>query len=519
MKKILTLITVLAISLSAPAADYTDRLEVTINGQSSTQQATISLTDDGAGNMKFELPNFVFFLDGQAMPVGNIALTDVKDTVRNGVRTLLCRQDISITAGNLPDYPMWVGPSLGTVPVDLVAELRGDQLYAVINIDMSATLQQVIQVTFGTGGYQVGNSGFEQFHTATAGKATSDEPNHWHSFMSCTGALAGFVSSTPHTFVSDMVRPGSQGSKSVLVKSASVFGIVANGTLTTGRLKAGSIDAASADNCSFSDPAATDTDANGDPFYATFNGRPDSLVVWVKFKQQTPVAEFPYATINAVLTDGSYYQDPEDKTYKNVVARAACATIESNGNVWQRLAIPFLYETERNDTAQAPETVGCIHVTISTNAAAGKGTAEDSLLVDDLALVYNSAITDIKVKGVPATPGNDSYTVSVAGGITADDIAVSSDGHGASKQVTLTDTDYGVLATITVTSADLKHTSTANVRINGATITGIGNVKQQTGSASSVTARYGIDGRRTGTQPTGKLHITRYANGKTVKSF
>lgn len=519
MKKFFTLITVLTLSLSALATDYTDQLEVTINGASSTQQATISLTKDSEGNMKFELPNFVFFLDGQAMPVGNIVLTDVKGTPREDVCTIVCRQDISITAGNLPDYQMWVGPALGIVPVDLVAELRGDQLYAVINIDMSATLQQVIQVTFGTGGYQIGNSDFEQFHTATAGSATSDEPNHWHSFMSCTGKYASLVSSTPHTFISDIVRPGSQGSKSVLVKSGKVFGVVANGTLTNGRLQAGSISATNTDNCSFSDPTSTETDAHGDPFYTTFNGRPDSLVVWVKFKQQTPVEKFPYATINAVLTDGSYYQDPEDKTYENVVARASCATIESNGNVWQRLSIPFVYEEDKNHTAQVPETVGGIHVTISTNASAGKGTSEDSLLVDDLALVYNSAISGITVKGVEAVLGEDGYTASVAGNISAEDITVTTNGRGAGKQVTLTPTADGVQATVTVTSADLKHTSTANIHIKGATITGICDVKTQADSANRVADRYGIDGRRIGTTAPGKLHITRYANGKTVKSL
>ena len=134
------------------------------------------------------------------------------------------RDNITITEGTTPGIPFWIGPSLGNVPINMRGEIRGEQLYFIIDIKMeNSSFGELINVEFGDGGYQIKNSGFEEFHTATAGNATSDEPNAWHSFMSCTGDFASMVSSTPHTFISEDVRPGSTGSKSVAVVSGIVF--------------------------------------------------------------------------------------------------------------------------------------------------------------------------------------------------------------------------------------------------------------------------------------------------------
>ena len=139
--------------------------------------------------------------------------------------------------------------------------------------------------------------------------------------MSSTGSLARKVSKATHTYINDVldddnnVRPGSTGTKSLKVVSTIVdfFNIPANGTVTTGRLQAGSPIAADPSNCSFMDLSKTDVDAIGDPFEARLNGQPDALKVWVKFKQG-PLAKknraYVYATVSAVITAGTYYQDP-----------------------------------------------------------------------------------------------------------------------------------------------------------------------------------------------------------------
>ncbi len=522
MKKLLTLAALAFAAFTAQATDYTDVLKVTVNGNAlPDQETTVSIDANENQRYKLSLTNLVLQMGAQSIGIGNIVVDDVPGTVDGDVTTIRTSQSINITDGDLEGISLWIGPSLGSVPIELTAEIRGSQLYFIINIDMTASLGQTISVQFGNGGYQIGNSGFENFHTATAGSATSDEPNNWHSFMSCTGMLAGIVSSVPHTFISDDVRPGTTGTKSVLIKSGLAFGsIVANGTLTTGRLKAGGFSATSTDNNAFLDITSTEVDANGDPFYALINGKPDSLAVWVKFKQETPVEEHPYATITAVITDGSYYQEPVDKDYTDIiVGRAADTKIASNGFAWQKLVMPFDYSayTEKDPKA--------ILVTISTNADPGEGTGADSLLVDDFELIYNGTATGISVKGNAVenfAPTTSDYTLSIKGigEITAEDVAVTTNAKDAKVTVDVVHTDDGAgtsIATITVMSADLKKVSTYTVTVTDPDIAdGIDNL---TFDDNAIEGIYNLNGQRIETPVSGQVYITKYADGKTVKTI
>ena len=80
-----------------------------------------------------------------------------------------------------------------------------------------------------------------------------------------------------------VLRENAKGTKSVLVEATSVFGIIANGTITTGRMNAGAMSASDKANHAELNMSFTDKDGNGDPFYTLMNGKPDSLAVWVKF--------------------------------------------------------------------------------------------------------------------------------------------------------------------------------------------------------------------------------------------
>lgn len=524
MRKLFTLITLFAGTVAATATDYTDELEVIIDGMSTKQPAVISVDEQGDGKYTLSLNNFV--LMGQ-MPVGNITLKDVEGTVTPEVTTIQTKQTIQIEAGNMEGISEqdWLGPQLPPVPVDMTAEIRGDKLYTVINIDMTKTLGQSIGVVFGNGGYHMANSGFETFHTATSGKATSDEPDNWHSFMSSTGTYAGLVSTVPHTFISEEVRPGSTGTKSVLIKSGKVFGIVvANGTMTNGRLSANAMTADDPKNNAFIDITSEDTDANGDPFYTMFYGKPDSMSVWVKFTQETPQADYPYATVTAVITDGSYYQEPVDKDYKDIiVARASNATIESNGGVWQKLTMPFDYASYTDKAAKT------ILMTFSTNAGAGKGTGNDELYVDDLELIYNCSATGISVKGTPianfGSAADNTYEVIIDGesaDISADDIEVTTDGKGARVTIETADVDCiggGSDAIITVTSNDLKKSNTYYVNTRSAQYAGINNASVNAGGKEEVKAIYNMNGQMVKTPAKGSVCIVKYTNGKTVKKI
>lgn len=536
MKRFFTsLLATAAFAVSSMATDYKDIMNVSIDGNLSTPtENTISVEKTDDSGYTLSLKNFVLYMSSgdqvYPMPVGTIVLENVEAVTNGDVTTLKTSQDIEIAEGDDPTYEgLWIGPGLSAqgdlIPVNMTGEIRGDKFYTVININF---MGMNIDVVFGNGGYQIENSGFENFHTATyvdgKNKYTSDEPNAWHSFNSgiATGTesfLTKYALQNGNTSVSDDVRPGSTGTKSVAIKSSIVMGFQpANGTMTTGRLQAGSITATDAANCSFLDMSSTDTDGNGDPFYTVLNGRPDALSVWVKYKQGQVNEQYPYATVSAVITDGTRYQDPEDKAYTNVVAKAQDKTIESKGFEWQNLVIPFDYTSYASNDAQAK----ALLVTISTNAQPGVGSSDaenpDMIIVDDLSLVYNSHLASLKVKGTEVE-GFDknvlSYDLKGEGAVSVDDIEAVSDGQGAYVTKAVEGTDKGVKVTITVTSNDLKTTNVYTLNIEGATTTGINKVETTTDKGTA--AIYNVNGQRVDNMSQKGLYIIRQADGKTVK--
>lgn len=536
MKRFFTsLLATAAFAVSSMATDYKDMMTVSLDGNPTTPtETTISVEKTDDSGYTLSLKNFVLYMTTGdqvfPMPVGTIVLENVEAVTKGDVTTLKTSQDIEIAEGDDPTYEgSWIGPGLSAqgdlIPVNMTGEIRGDKFYTVININF---MGMNIDVVFGNGGYQIENSGFENFHTATyvdgKNKYTSDEPNAWHSFNSgiATGSasfLTKYALQNGNTSVSDDVRPGSTGTKSVAIKSSIVMGFQsANGTMTTGRLQAGSLTATDAANCSFLDMSSTDTDGNGDPFYTVLNGRPDALSVWVKYKQGQVNEQYPYATVSAVITDGTRYQDPEDKAYTNVVAKAQDKTIESKGFEWQNLVIPFDYTSYASNDAQAK----ALLVTISTNAQPGVGSNDaenpDMIIVDDISLVYNSHLASLKVKGTEVE-GFDknvlSYDLKGEGAVSVDDIEAVSDGQGAYVTKAVEGTDKGVKVTITVTSNDLKTTNVYTLNIEGATTTGINKVETTTGKGTA--AIYNVNGQRVDNMSQKGLYIIRQADGKTVK--
>lgn len=536
MKRFFTsLLATAAFAVSSMATDYKDMMTVSLDGNPTTPtETTISVEKTDDSGYTLSLKNFVLYTTSGdqvfPMPVGTIVLENVEAVTNGDVTTLKTSQDIEIAEGDDPTFEgSWIGPGLSAqgdlIPVNMTGEIRGDKFYTVININF---MGMNIDVVFGNGGYQIENSGFENFHTATyvdgKNKYTSDEPNAWHSFNSgiATGLLSfltKYALQNGNTSVSDDVRPGSTGTKSVAIKSSIVMGFQsANGTMTTGRLQAGSTTATDAANCSFLDMSSTDTDGNGDPFYTVLNGRPDALSVWVKYKQGQVNEQYPYATVSAVITDGTRYQDPEDKAYTNVVAKAQDKTIESKGFEWQNLVIPFDYTSYASNDAQAK----ALLVTISTNAQPGVGSMDaenpDMIIVDDISLVYNSHLASLKVKGTEVE-GFDknvlSYDLKGEGAVSVDDIEAVSDGQGAYVTKAIEGTDKGVKVTITVTSNDLKTTNVYTLNIEGATTTGINKVETTTGKGTA--AIYNVNGQRVDNMSQKGLYIIRQADGKTVK--
>lgn len=491
-------------TLTAMATDYTDTLTVTVNGVSSQQTALISVVKQGDGNYMLTLNNFILNSGDSKIGIGNIVLKDVgSQSVSNGA-LLQTKQDITITEGSDASISTWLGPTLGNIPVDMVSMMNESSLRTVINIDMSATLGQKINVQFGSG-YQLPNSGFEEYHSAGDNIV---EPNAWHSFATATGKLASATSNS--VFKSSEVRKSATGTSSAMIRSTKIFGIIANGTMTTGRLNAGSAFATNAANHSSLDMSVTDKDGNGDPFYTVMKGKPDSLDVYVKFKQGTPNKDYPNATVSAAITDGTYYQEPTDKTYTNILATAKNATIETNDFAWQKLSIPFDYASYSKNNASGK----AILVTISTNATPGKGSL-DTLYVDDISMVYNAKLASLKFKGADVSGFSKdvySYDLSSQSSVSADDITAEADGEGAYVTKTVTTTEGKTTAVVSVYSNDL--TSVGKYTLNITVPSGITDITDAAGE--TVKKIYNAAGQQVSVLSKG-INIIRYSNGKTVK--
>ena len=507
-------------ALTGMADTYNGPLHIDIDGKTVDQTSDITIEKQADGNYTLKLMNFKITLGKMTMNVGNIIITDVPAVSNGQTQMLKVKKNIAIKGGSM-DY------LLKSVPIDMIGELRDGDFYTNINISMA---MQNIKVTFGTAKYQLPNAGFETYHTATVTspydpneKATSDEPDYWHSFMSASGnpLLVYMAGYNPVTFKCDDVRPGSTGKQSLMLKSIDMSLAIANGTITTGRMNTGDFTASNTDaNYAWSDMSNTDKDAHGDPFYATLYSLPDAMKVWLKFKQGTANADHPYATATAIINDGTEFHEPApSKTvYTNVVGEARNAKIAETGDEWKEFTIPFTYDTFAQYGAKAKSVL----VTLSTNADAGKGSDGDLLYVDDLSFVYNAGLKAItltaengevfNVDGVNAE--TKEYTATVPFDVTANNLKAVSDGKGAYVSTTIADGK----ATIEITSNDLATTNVYTLNIKKGNAQGItSGINGAQAAQAQAAGIYTIGGMRVNAITKPGLYIVKGADGSVKK--
>ena len=154
MKKALLLIAAAWCMSLAPIAaqNYNEQLIVTINGESTDSiPAAITVVEREDGLIDFTLTNFMLVMGEEAMPIGNIKLSGIEVTDHDSYKEIKTSQNIVIEPGDIPNVPAenWLGQYLGEVPIALEGILTDTRLYATIDIDMVATLGQVIQVVVG----------------------------------------------------------------------------------------------------------------------------------------------------------------------------------------------------------------------------------------------------------------------------------------------------------------------------------------------------------------------------------
>lgn len=541
MKKFFTLVAAALCAMNMMAKDYTGNMVVTVNESATTKLQNKSITVEKQDNGKYHLSvkNFMF----GPMNVGTIDLQDLEaEAGSTNALTALAYEGPVTIAKNEDGTGMMKGI---TVKMSLMVGISEKVMTADMNIQVPEPFSQDVDVEFQSNGTQIPNSDFEEFHTASVTEpvdpdfpndnpetVTSDEPNNWHSFMSASSeipALIYMAGYNPVTFICDDVRPGSEGKKSVMLKSVDMYIAIANGTITTGRMNTGSSTASDTNkNYAWMDTSTTDVDANGDPFYATLVTKPDAINFWAKFSQGTPNAEHPYATCSAIITDGTRFQEPAPTgvTYTNVVAEARNPKIAETGGEWKEFNIPFEYKN--NDLEPK-----AILVTLSTNADAGKGSDGDILLVDDLSLVYNNDMTSLQYKGeevkITKSLDNDGEgTINPKGEkVSLNDLVVKTNGAGAFVVKKWEyDTDFESWeAHIYVTAADLSDTKEYVITggVNNfepadptEVSTGIKNATTIT-LPSGVQAIYNLAGQQVNDMQKGQVYIVKYTNGQTKK--
>ncbi len=440
MKKFYLSVAVALCSLASMATDYTGTINIAVNG-SATQQANASISlDDNSGNYNFLLKNFTYQVGGVTKNIGNVAINAIPAFAAGNKTLFYASANVNITAGDAAGVSAWEGPTLGAVPVKVVGRIQDNY----VAIDLEMQLQDAVAAQFSNVGdhFQIPNSDFEGW------AASSGEPDHWHGFKSAYGGLEGWAQGKLGS--STDVRPGTTGTKSALITAGSVFGIVNNGTMTNGRLKAANMSASNTDNHSEMDIASEETDKNGDPFYTALYAAPDAIQLWLKCNQ----ASNQYANVSAIAFDGTYYQDPEDKTYTNVAAKAQNKQVQTGG--WRLLNIPFDYASYASNNAAAQ----AILVTFSTNSTAGGGASGDKVWIDDLELVYNAGVTGFTCKGAtvegfaPAIH-EYSFTWEDETAPVASDYALAVDGKSAVTAVNVEETENGYRVVAMAVSGDL----------------------------------------------------------------
>ncbi len=518
MKKLFTSVLFVLSALTMQAEDYTGNLNVIVPEEEININQNATITVNKQDNNKYELIIKNFCLGGNAAEgIGTINVKDVEVSEYENFKTLTYTGTTTIQPNEDGSTSSMAGIE---VNVTLQGMLNDKGMRANINIEVYGL---EITVIFTPDGQktQIPNSDFELFHEAEYAGVTTQEANHWHSFTSADAdnwPLNEARKTKQSTFANE-TRPGSDGTKCLKISSAivSVWGISkpANGTVTTGRLKAGSAKPENTSNCAYINLSNTKLDDNGDPFYTTLTTKPDAVEFWARFKQGEDNEASKYASIRAVVTNGTYYQDPEDKTYDNVVAVASNKQIEGT-DVWQKVTANFDYESYAANEAEPK----AILVTISTNAEPGVASKDannpDYIYIDDLSLIYNANLTSLKFKDAELfEAGKTEYETTANGTIVLSDIKVASDGEGAYKTVELEDVDGGCKATITITSNDLKTQNVYTLNIKGAT-TKI-NTPKSTTTQNGIQAIYNLAGQQVTNMASGNVYIVKTTDGKTKK--
>lgn len=307
--------------------------------------------------------------------------------------------------------------------------------------------------------YQLPNSGFEEWETVIYNGKTGEEPVKWSSFLDGSEGILGSKNLKSMAGVSQLEKSSGVkhgGNYCAKIWNREINAVIvkaqAQGNITTGCINMGSTTATDATGnfnyVGYSDNTREDQNAK-------FQGRPDAIKFWVKFKGSK---DYGNASIY-LLTDG-YYQDPDassntshNKTIQGrltakKVAHAKNGTIKSLDS-WQEVMIPFTYY----DDAAVPTQV---LASFSTCATPGGGAKGDEMYLDDIVMIYNSELETAKYNDAVVTFTNGAATVDAE--YDESSLSLTSNGKGATIEKNY-DATTGLL-TITVKGDNISEDAT-----------------------------------------------------------
>ena len=419
-KSIISICLAMIAVLAVNAESYTGNIVVTRYGVNTQRVVTVTVTpnENGLFTLNLEVPVF-----------GTMVMNDVPASTTSGVTVYSAERN--------------VGTTFGTMRTILFARTVNGMMAANLSLpDQNTTMW------FNTVGdyFQMPNSDLE------AWTSNNGEPDRWHGFKTATGALASL--SPAQLGKSEDIHEGATGQYSAVMTAKSI-GTVANGTMTNGRLNAGSMIATNTANHASMD------ESYGDDFYMPITAKPDQFKVWLKYQQGTANANNK-ANVSVKTFDGTYYQEPVDKTYTNLSGSIVGGQIAACD--WTQFTFSFDYDSYAANNAETK----AIFVTFSTNANPGQGSNNDMLYVDDMELVYLGAITDLRYQGTTIEgwdPAVTTYTMEIAGEPNLDDFTADIEGVSAVLTKSMEqNADGSYRIAISVVSADLQNA--ANYIIN-----------------------------------------------------
>jgi hypothetical protein len=214
------------------------------------------------------------------------------------------------------------------------------------------------------------NGGME---TWTNIASSTEEPTEWNSLM--TGNLCGLCSlgAQQCCFRESGVANVHTGTYSAKIVTNVIFGNPANGVMTLGQVVAPSTTPSAGYN--------TTLQANIN-FSETVTSQPDSIVFWAKY---VPLDATDSARISVIIHDAYDLRDPQNAGSLPHVRSKAIKNFRTGG-IYVRISVPFTLV----NGGVSPQ---YILATFTSSKTPGVGTANTTLYIDDVSLIYNPSLT------------------------------------------------------------------------------------------------------------------------------